>query len=259
MNISPLTSLVFDGKDHRAFLNRMFTHELLNLPEDHFRFAALCTHKGRVIANGLFLAQGEQTHLILPACQRAIVHETLLRFRLRDQVNIHDETRYWDLQWQGHEGLAAGEGRLQALRLLESPEATDTWADAACHAGLALISAHDREQHVPQTLNMDLAEGIHFSKGCYPGQEVVARLHYLGKPKNRTVHCIHATELPVGTEIFQPGKPTKSGGTCILAAKSGHLLCTIKTEWLQGNELSSLAAGPDQQPLSLAELPYSIQ
>ena len=258
MNPTALTTLVFDGKDHRAFLNRMFTHELLNPPEDCFRFAALCTPKGRVIANGLFLNNGEKTRMVLPACQRDMVRETLLKFRLRDQVNITDEAQHWTLAWNTPAGLA-GEGVLEALKLQAINEGSDDWMEAACQAGLAMITAEDREKHVPQTLNMDLAEGIHFSKGCYPGQEVVARLHYLGKPKNRTVHAIHATQLPVGSEIFHPDKPTKSGGTCILAAESGHLLCTIKTEWLQDTTLKTLAAGPDQQPLSLAELPYSIQ
>ncbi len=257
MRDAPLISLVFSGKDHRPFLHRMFTHDFQQLPEDHFRFAALCTHKGRVIANGLFLAEGEQTRMVLPREQATIVQETLLRFRLRDQVEIHEDAQNWTLAWQGTDGVA-GEGVLEPLKLLPAGEAAGDWMDAACQAGLAMITAQDREQHVPQTLNMDLAEGIHFNKGCYPGQEVVARLHYLGKPKNRSMHFTSTGPVDIGQEVFAKDKPTEVLGTCILAGKSGHLLCTVKTHCLQGSQEAALAAGPGHHPLHMAGLPYEL-
>ncbi len=251
-----LQSLLFTGEDHLAFLHRMFTHDLQALPEQAFRFAALCNHKGRVIANGLFLRQPEGTRMILPSGQQEAVMETLLRFRLRDRVEMQAETRCWTLTWQTDEGLP-GEGALSALRLSPADE-TAHWADAACQAGLALVLAEERERHVPQTLNMDRAEGIHFNKGCYPGQEVVARLHYLGKPKNRTVHLETARPVSVGTAIAPAAHPTESTGSCILAGRNGHVLCTVKTAALSTDGAAFVTCEPEAVALTLAPLPYEL-
>ncbi len=254
MSASPLVSLRFGGEDHRAFLHRMFTHDLQQLPAGNFRFAALCNNKGRVIANGLFLEESQGLCMVLPACQVETVLETLKRYRLRDRVEMEPDPNHWVLHWQGDSGLA-GEGVLKDLRLQPGE---GEWVDAACQAGLALVVGEERERHVPQTLNMDLAEGIHFSKGCYPGQEVVARLHYLGKPKNRCLHFTADGPVTPGTPLFRSGQPTETVGTCILAGKQGHLLCTVKTALLQNGLADGLVAGEPGTALRPGGLPYAL-
>ncbi len=133
------------------------------------------------------------------------------------------------------------------------------WEDLHIRNGIARIEAATVEEFVPQTLNYDRTGHISFNKGCYTGQEVVARLHYLGKPKSRT----YVAELPPGTNC--------AAGTAVYDAVSGQVIGSIvngstsqgKTCALVAATVGGIANGlhlasSDGPLLTLGELPYTL-
>ena len=133
------------------------------------------------------------------------------------------------------------------------------WLDI--HAGLPVILPETVEEFVPQSVNLDLVDGVSFKKGCYTGQEIVARMHYLGKPKRRMFHLQQADNAPPipGTDIFDADNDSQSVGQVVNVAPAPgggfDLLAELK---LSHYEKDSLHVGAADGPLlTLASLPYS--
>jgi folate-binding protein YgfZ len=134
------------------------------------------------------------------------------------------------------------------------------WHSAQIASGIARIEADTVEEFIPQMLNYDITGHISFTKGCYTGQEVVARLHYRGKPKRRTyVGSIAGADVPVaGTPLFTPGNNQSIGN--IVNASGGNdqgvtvLYCATATAIDQGVRL-----GSDQgMEILPGDLPYPM-
>ncbi len=106
--------------------------------------------------------------------------------------------------------LAIVEARLSALA---EPGAFEDWRRSEIRAGLPMVYSATREHFVPQMANLDLFGGISFDKGCYTGQEIVARLHYLGQLKRRLYVCrITGSEVPAaGSEIHTADRDAVAG------------------------------------------------
>jgi len=134
------------------------------------------------------------------------------------------------------------------------------WQAGEIASGVARIEAATLEEHVPQTLNYDLTGHISFNKGCYTGQEVVARLHYRGKPKHRTM----LAELPAGTDC--------SAGTLVVDSISGQASGSIVNAAATSTATMALVeAAPDAAPgalrlgaadglpINLTEPPYALE
>ena len=111
------------------------------------------------------------------------------------------------------------------------------WALAEIHSGIAQITLATREKFVPQMINFELVGGVNFKKGCYPGQEIVARSHYLGKQKRRTVLArIDDVNVVSGVEVFSTDDLGQPCGTVVNAALNhaggSDCLIEIKTALL---------------------------
>jgi folate-binding protein YgfZ len=107
------------------------------------------------------------------------------------------------------------------------------WRLAAIHAGVPQVGAATQEQFVPQMINLELLGGVNFKKGCYPGQEIVARSQYLGKLKRRTsLATVDNTAARAGDEVFSSADPDQPCGMVVNAAPNGaggaDLLVEIK-------------------------------
>ena len=100
--------------------------------------------------------------------------------------------------------LRAAPARLAALQqALGLPSASaDDWALAEVLAGIPQVTAETTDHFVPQTINLDSAGGVSFTKGCYPGQEIVARVHYLGRIKQRLRLAQASVPLASGTAVL---------------------------------------------------------
>ncbi|MVW73164.1 folate-binding protein YgfZ [Bordetella sp. 15P40C-2] len=134
----------------------------------------------------------------------------------------------------------------------------DAWQAGDLAAGLPWVCAATQDLFIPQTLNLDLIEGVNFTKGCYPGQEVVARSHYRGTVKRRTAYgqLDSSTQAPApGTDIYDAQHPDEPRGRIVNAARGGALF-EIALAALDGGDLRVGAA--DGAKLSVAPLPYDL-
>ena len=123
----------------------------------------------------------------------------------------------------------------------------DDWAWLEVHSGVARISAATVDAFVPQMVNLDLVGGVNFQKGCYPGQEVVARSQYRGTLKRRAMVFDSAALLLAGQEVFHSADPGQPAGRVVLAAArpggGSSALVEIKLAALENGSLHAGGAG----------------
>lgn len=158
--------------------------------------------------------------------------------------------------------LASATAIWHELSATFSPSGPGIWHWCDIQAGIPSVWAQTMEEFVPQMVNLDLIGGVNFKKGCYPGQEIVARMHYLGKAKRRMFHLQGATaEIPKpGTDLFLATGDGQSAGQVVIAqpAASGgvDMLAVVQLSHLQGGELHlGTTSGP---ALSRVPLPYPV-
>jgi hypothetical protein len=147
---------------------------------------------------------------------------------------------------------------LPALPALPALDA-GTWAWLEVASGLPRIVGATVEQFVPQMVNLELVGGVDFKKGCYPGQEVVARSHYRGTLKRRSVLIEAEAPLAPGQEIFHDADPGQPAGMVALAGSRGTrhaALAELKIAALGTGRLHLGAA--DGPALRVGTLPYPI-
>jgi folate-binding protein YgfZ len=163
---------------------------------------------------------------------------------------------------------AVGGGRV-ARYLLAAPDGTpppalpelelDTWRWLEVHSGVARIVAATSEQFVPQMVNLELVGGVNFQKGCYPGQEVVARSQYRGTLKRRAFVAAADAPLAAGAEVIHSEDPAQPAGRVALTGSAfGHHAALLELK-LAAAETGSLHFGSADGPvLRLGTLPYTI-
>jgi len=151
------------GPDSVDFLQGQLTQDVSLLEDEGSLLAAWCNPKGRVIVIMHLLAMGDTTGLVVPVSMADKIVQRLTMYRLRSKVDISVAGDDW--QSSGH-----------------SIEDDPT---ALIRAGMAFINEQNSEAYTPHMLNLDKLDAISFTKGCYTGQEVVARTENLGKSKRR--------------------------------------------------------------------------
>lgn len=134
------------------------------------------------------------------------------------------------------------------------------WHLAAIHAGVPQVTAATQEQFVPQMINLELLGGVNFKKGCYPGQEIVARSEYLGKLKRRTsLASIENPAVRAGDEVFSALDPDQPCGMVVNAAPNGlggtDVLVELKLDALQEDVRLGSSAG---SALRFLPMPYAL-
>ncbi len=150
------------------------------------------------------------------------------------------------------------------MRLSEhaQPVGTAAWRWLDIINGKPLITAVTQEAFVPQMVNLDLIGGVSFTKGCYPGQEIVARTKYLGKVKRRTLLAHVASGQPApGNDVYSSALPDQSSGKVVnaAAAPSGgfDVLIELITANAEGSEVRLGAM--DGPVVAFRPLPYSLE
>ena len=137
------------------------------------------------------------------------------------------------------------------------------WDWLEIRAGIPVIMPATQEQFVPQMANLDAIGGISFQKGCYPGQEIVARTQYLGKIKRRmylaNVQPTQETLIEAGDELFSADMGEQSSGMVVNAAVSPDggidLLAVVQTSSVEAGQVHWKSL--DGPPLKIMPLPYS--
>lgn len=143
------------------------------------------------------------------------------------------------------------------------PMGSSAWQWLDIQSGLPIILPETVEEFVPQMVNLELIDGVNFKKGCYTGQEIVARMHYLGKAKRRMFHFQLENNIAIpapGTDIFDSAGDTQSVGKVIVAQPSPtqgiELLAVIQLSHLKSTGLClEDQSGPE---LTLQTLPYEV-
>ena len=247
------------GADARSFLHSQLTQDVLKLGENEVRLAGYCSAKGRMYAMFDIWADGETVYLLT---QRSVMETVLKRLRmfvLRAKVVLEDVSDQYVISgYVGADALAqqtrVTDGNTVRLGILPAviSEANITlpreiridttliktetadielWQWLDIRAGIAHVSAGISEAFVPQMMNLDRIGSVNFKKGCYPGQEIVARSHYLGKLKRRmqaaSIGFTNAaerdkavTQLRIGMDVYASTDPAQPAGQLLAYARS---------------------------------------
>jgi len=212
------------GAEARAFLHAQLTVDIENLAPDRAVLGGWCSAKGRLLASFLVVPSPEGYLLQLARDLAAPVAKRLSMFVLRAKVKIADESDAWTqygvwganapgrIAWEGG-AVSVPLAERRYLQLTQQPLEADApeseWTLQEIRAGRPLISAATQDLFVPQMVNFEALGAVDFRKGCYPGQEIVARAQYRGQVKRRMVHAT----APAGVSLA-PGQEF-NGGTVI--------------------------------------------
>ncbi len=294
--VSPLSHLGVirvDGDEAAQFLQGQLTQDFMLLGPDQARLAAFCSAKGRMQAS--FVGFQRTPAEILLVCSRDILAPTLKRlsmFVLRAKVRLSDASADFALFGLGGDAVSAllpasGDpwskadiGPAQVVRLYPAdgqsralwlaPVGQPAPAGAALPAGLwlwsevrsgvATVTAPIVEAFVPQMLNYESVGGVNFKKGCYPGQEVVARSQFRGTLKRRAFIAHSVRELAAGQEVFHASDAQQPCGTVAQAARApGGGWDAIVSMQVSAGDGGRLATEPTTgAELSLLPLPYLL-
>jgi tRNA-modifying protein YgfZ len=227
------------GADARAFLHAQLTNDIASLPSDRAALAGWCTAKGRLLASMLVIPSPQGFLLQLARDLAPAIAKRLSMYVLRSKVKIADVsddwTQYgvWDaalevagVAWDGDVATVRVDER-RSLRIgpadkfsLAPTKPEDAWTLEEIRAGRPLISAATQDKFVPQMINFEALGAVSFQKGCYPGQEIVARAQYRGEVKRRMVHV----QIPAGTEL-KPGQEFNGG--VVVDSAAGEALAVM--------------------------------
>ena len=239
------------GEQAAAFLQSQLTQDVEGLVPGQGRLAGLCNAKGRLVAS--FIACRRAPDEFWLVCSRDLLAPTLKKlsmFVLRAKVRLSDasdELALYGVLGETTNSIAASahpasaEGQNDAEFLAPLPPADGTaralwigpagspppagsaltaelWGFAAVRSGVATVTAPVIEAFVPQMLNYESADGVNFKKGCYPGQEVVARSQFRGAIKRRAYVGWVDGAAQAGQDVFAAGEPSQPCGLVAQAA-----------------------------------------
>lgn len=282
--LTHLTLIRIHGNDAPQFLQGQLTNDV-NLAQHQWQFTGYCNPKGRLLGLFQLWQTDQQFYLLMETSLVTALVKRLTMYVLRSDVKIEAmstatlsghflNTAQSDSQPEAHtvEIRSATSHRLwYAGRYLDvdlepkqtssNPDDLPLWLTADITDGLPRVTDLTTEQFVPQMINLDALGGINFKKGCYTGQEIVARMHYLGKLKQRMFLCEHTStdKLVVpGDRILAVTESSELGpqtGTVVSAAPdSNHLLAVLRLEQLEARH-----ALDDGTPVSVvADQPYAL-
>lgn len=288
--VAPITGLGIvsvTGDDAATFLHNQLTNDVEHLGQSELRLAGYCSPKGRLLASFLMWRDTASVYVALPREILAPVQKRLSMFVLRAKAKLAESGELVLLGFGGKKaeaivsGLdgrvlrlpdafgsprylwvtdaASAEARWPALADALHAGSDQAWDLSSIHAGVPTIVAKTQDQFVPQMVNYELLGGVNFKKGCYPGQEIVARSQYLGKLKRRTTLATVGATAAAGDEVFSESDPGQPCGMVVNAADNGQggsdVLVEVKLGALE--ELVHLGSA-DGPLLQFRSLPYAL-
>jgi len=283
-----------EGPDAAAFLHGQLTQDFSLLDASQARLAALCTAKGRMIAS--FIGIRPQPETILLVCSQDILAATLKRlsmYVLRAKVKLSDASDQYELFGLAGTALTANsvdaaappgqrqgvgaasvvslypaDGVPRALWIAPAGSAApqgpamdlDRWQWTEVRSGVATLSTPVLDAFVPQMLNYESVGGVNFKKGCYPGQEVVARSQFRGTLKRRAYIVRADAPVQPGQEVFAAGDAEQPVGTVVQAAAApdGAWAAIVSMQIAALDAGGLRAGGPEGVALNVEPLPYPL-
>jgi folate-binding protein YgfZ len=297
--LSHLGVLHISGEDALEFLQGQLSSDVKALKPGYAHYSAYCSAKGRVLADFLLWRdQGGDFMALLSRDLTEKIRRRLGMFVLRARVKIQDVSAQFALLGlagadasatvdpeksaafsvvQSESGYMINLGHNRYLAVLEDAAAVTTWTELArklrpageavwrwldIRAGIPWVSEWTDDEFVPQMANLDLIGAVNFQKGCYPGQEIVARTQYLGKLKRRLYRLHAPVDIPPApaTSLYSTTLGEQACGTVVDAAPAPDGGCDLlAVVQIDATLASRLHLGSADGPvLSLLGLPYAI-
>ncbi|SEL91346.1 hypothetical protein SAMN03159362_0683 [Pseudomonas sp. NFIX51] len=290
--------LAVRGPDASKFLQGQLTCNLNYLSDSQSSLGARCTQKGRMQSSFRILLEGDGCLLAMATELLEPQLADLKKYAVFSKAKLSDESALWarfglgnadtllaglGLELPPEDGAVARNDGLIAIRV--SADRTELWAPAdqaevlreklaaqlpegdlnqwllgQIRAGIGQVMPATRELFIPQMLNLQAIGGVSFKKGCYTGQEIVARMQYLGKLKRRLYRlALNAEELPeAGTPLFSPTHGS-SIGEVVIAARAEQNIELLAVLQAEAAEDGNLHLGALEGPgLHLLDLPYQL-
>ena len=299
-DLSGMGLIAIQGDDTQTFLQGQFTNDVRKLAQHNAQYSGLCSPKGRLVANFLLWQQANSIYLQLPVELQPFLQKRLSMYILRSKVQLHDAHGQWRrIGVAGRQAAAAVKALTgcvldEDMTTADSAQASvirfsseryqisvpvvdgeDSLAQIAAHAhcidsnqwqwleiqaGVPSIVTATQEQFVPQMVNFDLTRSVDFQKGCYTGQEIVARTQYLGKLKRR-MYLVHGdTAMAAADEIYSPEMEGQASGMVVNAQPSPlggwDALAVVQISSVHSQPLRVKAV--DGALLSVRDLPYPV-
>ena len=248
--------LRFSGADALSFLQGQLTCDVQQVTPSSAQYGGYCSPQGRLLASFLLMLTPQGYLMLLPADLCEPTAARLKKFVLRSQVRIEREQAVRAIALGGP-GAAAVLGKTtgqppgrplemvfypsatllrlpgdafvalvpsneigpvwSAMASLAVPAGSGAWDWLQVRSGIPWITAPTQDQFIPQMVGLDTIGGISFEKGCYPGQEIVARTHYLGEVK-RQLRTGHVNDVAHAGDVLVAGG--RSRGVVVNAATS---------------------------------------
>ena len=290
--------LAVRGADAAKFLQGQLTCNLNYLSDTQASLGARCTQKGRMQSSFRILLQGDGVVLAMATELLEPQLADLKKYAVFSKSKLTDESAAWvrfglmnaepaltslGLELPAETNSVVRNDTLIAIRV--SPDRAELWVPAEqgdavrnqlaatleqtdlnewllgqIRAGIGQVMPQTRELFIPQMLNLQAVGGVSFKKGCYTGQEIVARMQYLGKLKRRLYRLsFNAPEMPEpGTPLFSPSH-TSAIGEVVIAAKTDQtveLLAVLQAEAADSGDVH--VGTPEGPRLHLLDLPYTL-
>lgn len=256
--LSAFNLLRFSGEDARTFLQGQLSSDVNALDGSTAQLSTYSSAKGRVLASFLLWQHGDDYYALIAADLAAAICQRLKMFILRSRVvaEVCDTVTLLGLGGATAEAWLAARQVLPPApqRLVATPDGVmcvalpgngwllvlpaavradwlatlpqnllpvdaEAWTLRDILAGIPWVTAATREQFVAQMVNMDALGAISFTKGCYPGQEIVARTRYLGKVKRRLFRVKLPHAAGIGAVLYSPAVPDQSIGMLVNCAR----------------------------------------
>jgi len=297
--VAPLTHLGLiraQGDDAAKFLHNQFTNDFVLLGQSEARLAGFCTARGRLQAS--FIGFKRSPTDLLLVCSQDILAATLKRlsmFVLRAKVKLSDASADFALYGLCGDatvtaiktkavsaGIAWSKADFDDVNLITlypadgvpralwvAPAASPPpagavlspalWAWSEVRSGIATVTAPIVEAFVPQMLNYESVGGVNFKKGCYPGQEVVARSQFRGTLKRRAYLAHAEVAIHAGSDVFVAGDDQPCGTVAQAAAAPTGGYDAIVSMQISAFEAGGVRLGAVDGPLlTLSAAPYPL-
>ena len=256
-----LSVLTVSGDEAASFLQNLLTNDVNALNNNQGQLSGFCNAKGRLFAIFILIRRDNAFQIIIEKSMSTLLLQRLSMYILRSKVTIKDDAdntvclglipieEYQDAttlsiklnrttpQYLVTSSHAQAEALCQHLTQQGWQLGSQTqWQQAEIAAGIPAVIPETKESFTPQQVNLDLIDGVSFSKGCYPGQEIVARLHYLGTPSRRLFAAkVHSNQtIVIGSPIVNADNITV--GHCVSSNtidNSTSLLLSLKLSGIE--------------------------
>lgn len=284
--ITHLAVLRMAGADAANFLQGQTTCQVNDVSDNHSCLGALCNPKGKVISTFILLKDADAFLMILPKTLLSSIKERLHKYLLRAKVTLDDQIDDWCLiglssfqpeseqpfslkrtpgslaiSYQQRQLVLVNPDNAQTiwqehLKAGYKPVSSSLWRYLDICSGLPWLDAATTEQFIPQMLNLDKLGAISFNKGCYTGQEIVARAHYLGQVKRSMFVAYGQRSVPPDTysDLFDRHDINDQPVGKVLAAQCWQNDCRmlVVLPTAQADSYQLCLAGEHQSEISLS-------